>query len=84
MLYAVNTGGAAVGCFLTDFLLVPALGLLWHSVRRCVVQPGRGGRRVSRRANRPAETIRDGNTKRTAVAGVASGYSRTMSASPQP
>src|SRR5205085_10175005 len=28
MLYAVNTGGAAVGCFLTDFLLVPALGLL--------------------------------------------------------
>jgi spermidine synthase len=28
VLYAVNTGGAALGCFLTDFLLVPASGLL--------------------------------------------------------
>ena len=28
MLYAVNTAGAALGCFLTDFLLVPAFGLL--------------------------------------------------------
>jgi spermidine synthase len=28
VLYAVNTAGAALGCFLTDFLLVPALGLL--------------------------------------------------------
>ena len=27
VLYAVNTGGAALGCFLTDFLLVPAYGL---------------------------------------------------------
>ena len=27
LLYAVNTGGAALGCFLTDFLLVPAYGL---------------------------------------------------------
>ncbi len=27
MLYAVNTGGAALGCFLTDFFLVPAFGL---------------------------------------------------------
>jgi len=27
-LYAVNTAGAAVGCFLTDFTLVPAWGLL--------------------------------------------------------
>src|SRR5438046_664982 len=27
MLYAVNTAGAALGCFLTDFQLVPALGL---------------------------------------------------------
>jgi spermidine synthase len=26
-LYGVNTGGAALGCFLTDFALVPALGL---------------------------------------------------------
>jgi predicted membrane-bound spermidine synthase len=28
VLYAVNTGGAALGCFLTDFLLVPVSGLL--------------------------------------------------------
>ena len=28
MLYAVNTAGAAIGCFLTDFVLVPAFGLL--------------------------------------------------------
>jgi spermidine synthase len=28
MLYAVNTAGAAAGCFLTDFALVPAWGLL--------------------------------------------------------
>jgi spermidine synthase len=28
VLYAVNTGGAALGSFLTDFLLVPAAGLL--------------------------------------------------------
>jgi len=28
VLYAVNTAGAALGCFLTDFLLVPASGLL--------------------------------------------------------
>jgi predicted membrane-bound spermidine synthase len=27
MLYAVNTGGAALGCFLTDFAFVPAYGL---------------------------------------------------------
>jgi spermidine synthase len=27
LLYAVNTGGAAFGCFLTDFALVPAYGL---------------------------------------------------------
>jgi spermidine synthase len=27
ILYAANTGGAALGCFLTDFLLVPAYGL---------------------------------------------------------
>jgi spermidine synthase len=27
MLYAVNTAGAALGCFLTDFQLVPAFGL---------------------------------------------------------
>ena len=28
ILYAVNTGGAALGCFLTDFALVPEWGLL--------------------------------------------------------
>src|SRR5207245_6429756 len=28
ILYAVNTAGAAVGCFLTDFTLVPSWGLL--------------------------------------------------------
>jgi len=28
VLYAVNTAGAAAGCFLTDFTLVPSLGLL--------------------------------------------------------
>ena len=28
VLYAVNTAGAALGCFLTDFALVPAAGLL--------------------------------------------------------
>jgi len=28
MLYAINTAGAAIGCFLTDFALVPAIGLL--------------------------------------------------------
>ena len=28
LLYAVNTAGAAAGCFLTDFALVPAWGLL--------------------------------------------------------
>ena len=28
LLYGVNTAGAALGCFLTDFLLVPAAGLL--------------------------------------------------------
>ena len=28
VLYAVNTAGAALGCFLTDFVLVPASGLL--------------------------------------------------------
>ena len=28
VLYAVNTAGAAVGCFLTDFSLVPRFGLL--------------------------------------------------------
>ena len=27
VLYGVNTGGAALGCFLTDFTLVPAIGL---------------------------------------------------------
>jgi spermidine synthase len=27
-LYAVNTAGAALGCFLTDFALIPAVGLL--------------------------------------------------------
>jgi len=27
LLYAVNTAGAAVGCFLTDFTFVPAIGL---------------------------------------------------------
>ena len=27
VLYAVNTGGAALGCFLTDFMLVPSAGL---------------------------------------------------------
>ena len=27
LLYAANTAGAAVGCFLTDFALVPAFGL---------------------------------------------------------
>src|SRR6185295_19128021 len=27
LLYAVNTAGAAAGCFLTDFALVPAWGL---------------------------------------------------------
>lgn len=27
-LYAVNTAGAAIGCFLTDFALIPAVGLL--------------------------------------------------------
>ena len=27
VLYAVNTAGAALGCFLTDFMLVPAAGL---------------------------------------------------------
>ena len=29
LLYAVNTAGAAAGCFLTDFTLVPAWGLLY-------------------------------------------------------
>src|SRR5260370_24385843 len=28
LLYAVNTAGAAAGCFLTDFTLVPAWGLV--------------------------------------------------------
>jgi hypothetical protein len=28
LLYAVNTAGAALGCFLTDFTFVPAIGLL--------------------------------------------------------
>jgi predicted membrane-bound spermidine synthase len=28
MLYAMNTAGAALGCLLTDFLLVPSLGLM--------------------------------------------------------
>jgi MFS family permease len=28
VLYAVNTAGAAAGCFLTDFTLVPSIGLL--------------------------------------------------------
>ena len=29
LLYAVNTAGAALGCFLTDLALVPAVGLQW-------------------------------------------------------
>ena len=27
ILYGINTAGAALGCFLTDFALVPAIGL---------------------------------------------------------
>ena len=44
VLYAVNTAGAALGCFLTDFALVPAYGLLRHTDDRGAVQRrGRGG-----------------------------------------
>ena len=43
-LYAANTAGAALGCFLTDFTLVPAFGLLLHAVDRRRPQRGRRGR----------------------------------------
>ena len=33
LLYGVNTLGAAIGCFLTDFALVPAFGLARHADR---------------------------------------------------
>ena len=49
LIYAVNTAGAAVGCFLTDFSLVPRFGLLGTQLIAVALQPGgRSGRVVSR------------------------------------
>ena len=83
MLYAVNTGGAAVGCFLTDFLLVPALGLLGTqlvAVSFNLVAAG-GAFLVARNVRlKPRDGTRNGQPSR----GVSVRLSRTMSASPQP
>ena len=86
MLYAVNTGGAAVGCFLTDFLLVPALGLLgtqFVAVSFNLVAAG-GAFLVGRNVRlKPYATAHETDSRRGRSV-RASSLRRTMSASPQP
>src|SRR5262249_16982379 len=42
VLYGVNTAGAALGCFLTDFSLVPSLGLLRTQVASASINVAAG------------------------------------------
>ncbi len=56
VLYSVNTAGAALGCLLTDFALVPAYGLRQHAVHcRCLECARRRGGPVS--CDGPAEGL---------------------------
>ena len=82
LLYAVNTAGAAVGCFLTDFVFVPAFGLLgtqFVAVSFNLIAAG-GAFLIAWNVRR-SRTLRDRNGR---ARGVASGFSRTSSGSPQP
>ena len=72
VLYAVNTAGAALGCFLTDFLLVPAAGLqgaqmfaVFFNVVAAAGAFGLAGALASRATPAPA-----GKAVRRAVPGV--------------
>src|SRR5580765_213754 len=61
LLYAVNTAGAAAGCFLTDFALVPAWGLLKTQMLAVALNAiaGAGAIALSRRSSgrlKPAPT----------------------------
>src|SRR5262245_11576603 len=60
VLYAVNTAGAAAGCFLTDFALVPAWGLLKTQVLAVGLNAiaGIGAILLSRLKPAPTETKR--------------------------
>ena len=60
LLYAVNTAGAAAGCFLTDFTLVPAWGLLNTQLLAIALNgvAGAGAILLSRLKPAPTETRR--------------------------
>lgn len=81
LLYGVNTGGAALGCFLTDFALVPAIGLrgtqLVAVFFNLVAATG-----ALRLATRAATTIETG--PRRAVLGDTSQVSVTVPATASP
>src|SRR5580765_7751595 len=56
LLYAVNTAGAAAGCFLTDFTLVPAWGLLKTQLLAVLLNLIAGGGAIVLGRLRPAPT----------------------------
>ena len=62
ILYAVNTGGAALGCFLTDFALVPAWGLLNTQLVAVLLNAvaGGGAIAVARRTHEQRPSARRG------------------------
>ncbi|MEW5984550.1 MAG: tetratricopeptide repeat protein [Acidobacteriota bacterium] len=68
VLYGVNTAGAALGCFLTDFALVPALGLFRTQVTAAIFNfvAAAGAFYLTRQLQTPAAKRR--STKRPAVA----------------
>jgi spermidine synthase len=56
LLYAVNTAGAAAGCFLTDFTLVPAWGLLKTQLLAVALNAIAGGGAIVLGRLKPAPT----------------------------
>ena len=81
VLYAVNTAGAALGCFLTDFALVPAVGLQRTQMVAVGSTWSRAWERCTSRS-RPADPAEaghyDAEGSGTALAYVVSGFSRTL------
>jgi spermidine synthase len=57
LLYAVNTAGAAAGCFLTDFALVPAWGLLRTQLLAVALNMIAGAGAIMLGRLKPAPTI---------------------------
>ena len=58
LLYGINTAGAALGCALTDFALVPAWGLWRHAAGRGAAQRGGGRGRADLTCRASAQTVR--------------------------